>query len=88
MAVQAATPEAIEAAATAVREVRLVAFPTETVYGLGADATMGARGGRIRGQGAAAVQSVDRACRSIEAVGLLGQLTNRATLAGAFWPGR
>jgi L-threonylcarbamoyladenylate synthase len=34
-----ATPEAIAAAAAALREGRLVAFPTETVYGLGADAT-------------------------------------------------
>lgn len=30
--------EAIEAAAAAIREGGLVAFPTETVYGLGADA--------------------------------------------------
>jgi L-threonylcarbamoyladenylate synthase len=34
-----ATPEAIATAAAALREGRLVAFPTETVYGLGADAT-------------------------------------------------
>ena len=33
-----ATPEAIERAARLVREGGLVAFPTETVYGLGADA--------------------------------------------------
>ena len=41
----------------------LVAFPTETVYGLGADATIGA-GGRahLRGQGPAGVQSADRHC--------------------------
>ncbi|MSP82732.1 MAG: threonylcarbamoyl-AMP synthase [Alphaproteobacteria bacterium] len=35
----AATPEAIAAAADHLRAGRLVAFPTETVYGLGADAT-------------------------------------------------
>ena len=35
----AATPEAIAAAADAFRAGQLVAFPTETVYGLGADAT-------------------------------------------------
>ena len=35
----AATPEAITRAAAAIRDGRLVAFPTETVYGLGADAT-------------------------------------------------
>ncbi|HCX68304.1 MAG TPA: translation factor Sua5, partial [Rhodobiaceae bacterium] len=34
-----ATAEAIERAGAAIREGRLVAFPTETVYGLGADAT-------------------------------------------------
>ena len=34
----AATPDAIERAAALLREGRLVAFPTETVYGLGADA--------------------------------------------------
>jgi L-threonylcarbamoyladenylate synthase len=36
--VSAATPAAIESAADALRAGRLVAFPTETVYGLGADA--------------------------------------------------
>src|SRR3990167_6485327 len=34
-----ATAEAIRQAGEAIREGRLVAFPTETVYGLGADAT-------------------------------------------------
>jgi L-threonylcarbamoyladenylate synthase len=34
-----ASPEAIREAAVALRQGRLVAFPTETVYGLGADAT-------------------------------------------------
>jgi L-threonylcarbamoyladenylate synthase len=34
-----ATPEAISSAADALRRGKLVAFPTETVYGLGADAT-------------------------------------------------
>ncbi|MDD3288810.1 MAG: L-threonylcarbamoyladenylate synthase [Alphaproteobacteria bacterium] len=33
------SPEAIKEAATLLRKGRLVAFPTETVYGLGADAT-------------------------------------------------
>ena len=39
MPVEIATPEAIERGAAALRAGRLVAFPTETVYGLGADAT-------------------------------------------------
>ncbi|MEP7180935.1 MAG: L-threonylcarbamoyladenylate synthase [Betaproteobacteria bacterium] len=36
--IEPATPAAIEEAASALRAGRLVAFPTETVYGLGADA--------------------------------------------------
>ena len=36
--IAAPTPEAIDRAAALLREGRLVAFPTETVYGLGADA--------------------------------------------------
>ncbi|MBU6365517.1 MAG: threonylcarbamoyl-AMP synthase, partial [Gemmatimonadetes bacterium] len=38
MPVSAATPEAIRDAAAALRRGELVAFPTETVYGLGANA--------------------------------------------------
>jgi L-threonylcarbamoyladenylate synthase len=38
-AILAPTDEAIAAAAAAIRDGRLVAFPTETVYGLGGDAT-------------------------------------------------
>ena len=37
--IRPATSAAIEEAARAIRAGRLVAFPTETVYGLGADAT-------------------------------------------------
>ncbi|HRD78661.1 MAG TPA: Sua5/YciO/YrdC/YwlC family protein, partial [Hyphomicrobiaceae bacterium] len=42
MPIVPATPDAISAAARLLAEGRLVAFPTETVYGLGADATNGA----------------------------------------------
>ena len=41
MTVRPATPEAIAEAAALLRAGGLVAFPTETVYGLGADATNG-----------------------------------------------
>jgi L-threonylcarbamoyladenylate synthase len=41
MSVIAATPDAISEAAALLRSGALVAFPTETVYGLGADATNG-----------------------------------------------
>ena len=54
----------IARAAAALRAGKLVAFPTETVYGLGADATNGPRRcGRVRRQGSAVVQSADRTCR-------------------------
>jgi L-threonylcarbamoyladenylate synthase len=39
VSIEQPTPEAIARAAAALREGRLVAFPTETVYGLAADAT-------------------------------------------------
>jgi L-threonylcarbamoyladenylate synthase len=39
MPIRPATTDAIDDAAAALREGQLVAFPTETVYGLGADAT-------------------------------------------------
>ena len=38
MAIEKATPEAVRRAAELIRRGKLVAFPTETVYGLGADA--------------------------------------------------
>jgi L-threonylcarbamoyladenylate synthase len=41
MAIEKATEETLETAATLLREGQLVAFPTETVYGLGGDATNG-----------------------------------------------
>jgi L-threonylcarbamoyladenylate synthase len=44
----AATPRAISRAAAMLRAGRLVAFPTETVYGLGGDATNERAVGRPR----------------------------------------
>ena len=41
MAIRPATTDAITDAASALIDGQLVAFPTETVYGLGADATNG-----------------------------------------------
>jgi L-threonylcarbamoyladenylate synthase len=43
----AATPESVERAAAVLRAGGLVAFPTETVYGLGADATNGRAVARV-----------------------------------------
>ena len=89
MAVPKATPEAIESAAAALREGRLVAFPTETVYGLGADATNGrAVAAVFEAKGRPRFNPLIVHVRSIEVVGLLGQLTATGrTLAAAFWPG-
>src|SRR3979490_213060 len=42
-----ATPEAIERAARLIRSGQIVGFPTETVYGLGGDATSEAAMARI-----------------------------------------
>ena len=90
MAVVRADRRAIKAAADALRRGELVAFPTETVYGLGADATNGravaalfAAKGRPRFNPLIAhVADVDAAAR----LGELGELGHR--LAAAFWPGR
>ena len=42
-----ANPDTIAQAANLIRQGALVAFPTETVYGLGADATNGAAVAKI-----------------------------------------
>ena len=56
--------DAIAAAARCLAAGGLVAFPTETVYGLGADASQWRdRRPALRGQGAPLVQSVDRTRR-------------------------
>ena len=53
----------IKEAAEIIRAGGLVAFPTETVYGLGANALDRGRGSEnIRAEGAARDQSADRAC--------------------------
>jgi L-threonylcarbamoyladenylate synthase len=89
MAVVEASNAAIEAAAQALRGGKLVAFPTETVYGLGADATNGlavaaifAAKGRPRFNPLIVhVPDMDAAAR----LGDPGDLGRQ--LAAAFWPG-
>ena len=77
-------------AAATLRDGGLVAFGTETVYGLGADADQRARGGvGLRRQGTAALQSADlplpgcrgglRRCR--------GEPARRTASPRRFWPG-
>ncbi len=89
MPIVEATKEAIEAAAEALRRGKLVAFPTETVYGLGADATNGravaaifAAKGRPRFN--PLIVHVPDA-EAAERLGRLGELGRQ--LASAFWPG-
>ena len=89
MAIVEATAGAIAAAAQALRQGELVAFPTETVYGLGADATNGravaaiftAKGRPRFNPLIAHVPDVAAA----ERLGRLGELGHK--LAAAFWPG-
>lgn len=89
MTVLAPTPENIAAAARALRSGRLVAFPTETVYGLGADATNGEAVARIyEAKGRPAFNPLivhvgDTA--TARGIGVLTPMAER--MAAAFWPG-
>src|SRR5690606_8567561 len=84
-----ASEEAIARAARFLRAGRLVAFPTETVYGLGADATQGQAVARIFAAKQRPrfnplivhVTDADEANRHVE----MTVLAHR--LAAAFWPG-
>jgi L-threonylcarbamoyladenylate synthase len=84
-----ATPEAIEEAATLLRAGRLVAFPTETVYGLGADATDArAVAGIFAAKSRPRFNPLIVHVESFEAAAVLGTFGAPAErLARAFWPG-
>src|SRR6266850_550113 len=84
-----ASRDGIAAAARVLSDGGLVAFPTETVYGLGADATNGAAVARLY-----AAKSRPRFNPLIAHVAdahaalLLAQFSDHAKLlAGVFWPG-
>ena len=83
------TAEAIAAAAACLREGGLVAMPTETVYGLAADATCDKAVAAIyAAKGRPAIQSPHRPCIHVEAAGSTRASTPEAErLASAFWPG-
>ncbi len=89
MPIRPATADAITDAAAALREGRLVAFPTETVYGLGADATNAravaaifeAKGRPRFNPLISHVADAEDAAR----FAVLG--TEAKALAAAFWPG-
>lgn len=79
----------IEAAAQALREGHLVAFPTETVYGLGADATNGEAVARVyAAKGRPSFNPLIAHVPDAEAAFALGEFSPEArALARAFWPG-
>lgn len=89
MVVEAASPEAIKRAARLLRAGELVAFPTETVYGLGADARDGRAVARIfeaKGRprfNPLIVHVTDLA--EAERIALVGDAAR--ALAQWFWPG-
>ena len=89
MAIVTASEEAIEAAARDLRAGALVAFPTETVYGLGADATNGlAVAALYAAKGRPRFNPLIVHVALTEAVATLAHITPLAErLAAAFWPG-
>jgi L-threonylcarbamoyladenylate synthase len=84
-----ATAQAIEAAAQALRGGELVAFPTETVYGLGADATNARTVAAIfAAKGRPRFNPLIVHVPDVETAAGLGHLGERGhRLAAAFWPG-
>jgi L-threonylcarbamoyladenylate synthase len=87
--VEKASPEAIAAAGRALRAGGLVAMPTETVYGLAADATSDAAvAGVYAAKERPAINPLIAHVLDLEAArehGLFGKEADR--LARAFWPG-
>jgi len=80
---------AVAAAARCLAEGGLVAFPTETVYGLGADATNPAAIARLyQAKGRPAFNPLIAHVRGIEAAMRMARFdASAAALAKAFWPG-
>ena len=84
-----ADPAAIETASACLRAGGLVAFPTETVYGLGADATQGEAVARLyAAKGRPAFNPLISHVTGLEAARKLARFNPDAErLAAAFWPG-
>jgi len=89
MTIVAASDSSIAAAAALLREGRLVAFPTETVYGLGADATDDRAVAAIfAAKNRPTFNPLIAHVADIAAAAALVVLDDRARhLAAAFWPG-
>ena len=87
--VQPATPAAIAAAARLLQDGQLVAFPTETVYGLGANALDGRAVARIfAAKGRPSFNPLISHGASLEMLRPYGQFDARSlALADKFWPG-
>jgi L-threonylcarbamoyladenylate synthase len=83
------TADTIETGARRLKEGGLVAFPTETVYGLGGDATNGEAVARLyEAKGRPAFNPLISHVLDSAAARLLGRLDAAATrLAETFWPG-
>ncbi|WFU39204.1 L-threonylcarbamoyladenylate synthase [Bradyrhizobium sp. CB82] len=84
-----AGPAAADAAARALAAGLLVAFPTETVYGLGADATNATAIAHLyAAKGRPAFNPLIAHVADLAAARRIGRFDSRATkLAEAFWPG-
>ncbi len=84
-----ADPEGIARAADLLRQGLLVAFPTETVYGLGGDARDGEAVARIyEAKGRPSFNPLIAHVASVEAAQRFVQWSDQAEhLANAFWPG-
>ena len=89
MPIVAATPAAINEAALFLRAGQLIAFPTETVYGLGGDATDDRAVAAIfAAKGRPSFNPLIVHLPDAESAATLVELDQRALqLAGAFWPG-
>ncbi|MEI8275728.1 MAG: Sua5/YciO/YrdC/YwlC family protein, partial [Hyphomicrobiales bacterium] len=84
-----ADPASVATAATALRQGGLVAFPTETVYGLGADACHGEAIARLyAAKGRPAFNPLIAHVADVAAARRLAVFDAAAEkLAAAFWPG-
>ncbi len=81
--------QALEQAARVLRKGKLVAFPTETVYGLGGDASNGEAVAAIfAAKGRPQFNPLIVHIANVEAAERIGSLSDTARkLAAAFWPG-
>src|SRR5512137_1182805 len=89
MPIFAASDSTIERAAQVIRAGGLVAFPTETVYGLGGDATNGEAVAAIfAAKGRPSFNPLIVHVADLAAAEQLGEFSDAArALARAFWPG-